>query len=495
MVSEAGRWRRLDPVTILMDIWPVVKQLGFPLLALIFTSVARGDAGSPFARMIMGAGMLLAIPSVMARYLSFRYRLGDEEIELRWGILRRHERRIPYGRIQNIDINRNAVARVTGTAELKIETGGGDDDPEGQLRMLSYEDALALQLVLAARAGAPISGEATGAPMVEPLIALAGRELALAGLLHGRGVIVVAAFLGLALQLDLDERMEQLVPQESVLAEALSADWSWQAVVAGVLISWLMLVVVLRLLSSLWLMAKWYGFRLAREGDSLTVASGLISREERSMPIRRIQTATVRSTVLQRAAGRVAVGVATAGGSVRSAREWLAPLVRNAELSALLSVILPTVDPSDLRWREVHRSIQWRRPLGWLLIATPVAAAAWLLGEPNVGVALLVMALLYGSIRGILEARRLGWAAGDGVAALRQGGLTRSTTIIPTDKVQTVIRHRSPFDRMVGTTTVTIDTAGSGWHGVNRMSYLPAAEADQLAARVAGAAAATDFKW
>lgn len=495
MVSEYDRWRRLDPVTIVMDIWPVLKQLGWPVLVILFSGLSRDGGPGRFQQLMMGIMVLAVIPSIMARYLTFRYRLGEEEIELKWGILRRHERRIPYGRIQNIDILRNAVARLTGTAELRIETGGGDDSPEGQLRMLSHEEALTLQQVLAARTGNAGGIEAVAGPAAEPLYTLAGRELALAGLLHGRGMIVVAALLGLMAEGNLAERLDELLPEDSAIVAALDRDWSWQAVVAGVLVSVFLLVLLLRLLSSLWMMAKWYGFRLDREADSLRVSSGLISRQERSMPIRRIQTATIRSTLLQRLAKRVSVGVATAGESVRSAREWLAPLVREAALPSLLAVILPGVNPAVLEWRNVDRSIRWRRPLAWLLLVAPIAAAVAVFLKLEVALALIAAALMYGALRGLLEGRRLGWADGEGVAALREGGLTRVTTIIPTAKVQTVIRRRSPFDRLVGTASVTIDTAGSGWHAVNRMSYLPAAEADRFAARIAGAAAETDFSW
>ncbi len=495
MASDDDRWRRLDPVTIVMDIWPMIKQLGWPALVILYSVLFRDGEPSRFQQLMMGVLVLTVIPSIMARYLTFRYRLGDEEIELKWGILRRHERQIPYGRIQNIDILRNAVARLTGTAELRIETGGGEDSPEGQLRMLSHEEALSLQQVLAARTGAAAGAAAVASPAVEPIYALAGRELALAGMLHGRGMIVIAALLGLMAEGNVAGRIEDWLPEDSRIVAMLDRDWSWQAVAAAVLVSVMLLVLLLRLLSSLWLIAKWYGFRLNREGDSLSVSYGLISRQERSMPIRRIQTATVRSTLLQRLARRVSVGVATAGESIRSGREWLAPLVRNVDLPSLLAVILPAVNPAALEWRTVDRSIRWRRPLAWLLLAAPIAAATAVLLKQGVALALIAAAAMYGGLRGYLEARRLGWTDGDGVAALREGGLTRVTTIIPTTRVQTVIRRRSPFDRLVGTASVTIDTAGSGWHAVNRMSYLPAAEADRFASRIAGAAAETDFSW
>ena len=83
--------------------------------------------------------MILFVPAViggLAKYLSFRYRLGPDELIIREGIVTRNERHVPYARIQNIDLIQNPFHRWFKVAEVRVETASGDR-PEAIMRVLS----------------------------------------------------------------------------------------------------------------------------------------------------------------------------------------------------------------------------------------------------------------------------------------------------------------------------------------------------------------------
>ncbi len=61
-------------------------------------------------------------------------------------------------------------------------------------------------------------------------------------------------------------------------------------------------------------LAYYRRFRYELTGDSFDVASGVISRRDREVPLRRVQNVDVQQNVLQRALGIAAVNVETAGG-------------------------------------------------------------------------------------------------------------------------------------------------------------------------------------
>ena len=91
----------------------------------------------------MGVGFL--------SWMFTRYVIDGTELRINSGIITKSSRRIPYERIQSVDIAEPLVARLFGLAELRIEMAGGKDS-RTSLRFLKLDDAGALRRVLLARA-------------------------------------------------------------------------------------------------------------------------------------------------------------------------------------------------------------------------------------------------------------------------------------------------------------------------------------------------------
>ena len=94
-----------------------------------------------------------------------------------------------------------------------------------------------------------------------------------------------------------------------------------------------------------WAVVRLYGFRVTEVGDDLRIEYGLLTRFTATVPVRRIQSVTITEGPLYRLADRVSVRVETAGGragqdSAASVREWLAPLLRPAQLGPLLAEVM-----------------------------------------------------------------------------------------------------------------------------------------------------------
>lgn len=64
------------------------------------------------------------------RYHTMRYRFDAEGINMRWGILFRHEVILNYARIQDIHLSSNLVERWLGLARIQIQTASGSATPE-----------------------------------------------------------------------------------------------------------------------------------------------------------------------------------------------------------------------------------------------------------------------------------------------------------------------------------------------------------------------------
>lgn len=228
-------------------------------------------------------------------------------------------------------------------------------------------------------------------------------------------------------------------------------------------------------------MIGYYGFTLERVGDELHKRYGLLGRRESSVPLRRVQAVRIEESLLRRPFGLAALKIETAGsaagGRPRGGAEAFLPIVRVANVPALVESVLDGLDPAGVRIRPVDRlarrrlAIRYTAPVLFLTAAlTPFFGTGWLL---LLG---LVPPGLFLADRGY---RHRGWAVGDGFVIARNGFLNRITWIVPEHKIQTLHLRQTPFQRRHGLATLTVDTA-SGGRGEARVIDLAREDAEAL---------------
>ncbi|MFO7892512.1 MAG: PH domain-containing protein [Longimicrobiales bacterium] len=78
------------------------------------------------------AGPFFFVPLIplFARYRSLRYRIDDEGISMRWGILFQREVSLNYARIQDIHLSSNVVERWLGLGKIQVQTASGSAKAE-----------------------------------------------------------------------------------------------------------------------------------------------------------------------------------------------------------------------------------------------------------------------------------------------------------------------------------------------------------------------------
>ena len=89
----------------------------------------------------------------MAGFLSWyftRFVIDDEELRIETGALFKNSKRVPFERVQSVDIIQQFAARIFGLAELRIEVGAGDSTI--RLRYLTRAQAASLRDYLLGRA-------------------------------------------------------------------------------------------------------------------------------------------------------------------------------------------------------------------------------------------------------------------------------------------------------------------------------------------------------
>jgi putative membrane protein len=421
----------------------------------------------------------------------------------------KNERHVPYSRIQNVDAVQNALHRLLGVVDVRVDTGSGAE-ADAMLSVVSwpaYEEIR--RRVLDERSVAPGTDSAEGFAG-HTILALRPRDLAVLGLIENRAAVLVGAVIGLLWETGLLNRAVSRVGIDvsgrgalrrlfvSIFRDGtLPADNILRAGVAIV-----GLLIVLRILSVVWAIVRLYGFRLTLAGADLRTEYGLLTRVSATVPLHRIQTLAVQRGLIHRWFDRASVTVETAGGqagqsagaSSRS-RESLAPLVKAGELFPLLRSVAPGLDLEDPIWHRPAAGAFGRELRARLVLVLIVATLSAFILE-RWAVAALAFLIAWAGMSARVYVAHLGWAMIDGAVLFRSGWIRRRLTIARFNKVQAVSMTQSPFDRRHRTASVRVDTAGAGneSHRVD-IPYLPLEQATELQQQLAKAAASTAFRW
>lgn len=501
--------RRLHPSSFIFILASQLRQLLVPAVALLFTA-RTADAGWQMVAMVLVIPVGLA---AVVRALVFRYRIDDEELVIRSGVIFRSVRHVPYTRVHNIDAVQNVLHRLLGVAEVRIETGGGAE-PEASIRVLSVDAFQELrQQVLAKRApaaAAPADGEspAVAAPEPEVILRLSPRELMISGFIQNRAAIVVAAAFGLMWEFGLADRMMgrafgrdaagRGVARQVLLALVGEGQIPVRALLLGIggIIS---LLILLRLLSMVWALITLYGYTLVRHGSDLRAEFGLLTRVTTTTPLKRVQTLTVQEGVLHRRFGCVMVRVQTAGSSTGGEgegprREAIAPILGRHDLQRFVDAVLPGTTVERVEWVPPHPRA-FRRAFV-VSSVTLILLTSWLgLWLQWWWVALLPVLLAWSAFSARKYVANLRWGTTGNAVLFRSGWLRRYMTVVSLPRVQAVSLMETPFDRRHGMAGVHVDTFGASGavHSVD-IPYMPRQAADDLLRFLAAQAAGTQFR-
>lgn len=507
--------QRLHPATLLFDLARHLRAFAFPAVLVFFgaSQSSRGPGGS-YGNLPAGWEvwlLVLLVPAVAAsvtRYLTFRLRYEGRELVIRSGLLFRNVRHVPFAKVQNIDAVQNVVHRLFDVIEIRVETGGGKDE-EARLSVLPRTalDEMRRRVFdgrVATTADAPSAAAvAAGPARSETLLHMPLREVLLCGFIENKGLVLIGASYGLAWETGLLNRLGDHLFGEQTYGRGLFRDLAQgisegqgpplqavSVVVAGVAV----LLLLVRIISMIWTFVRLYDFRLSRVDEDLRIGFGLLTRVAATIPLRRVQTVTIRQGPLHRWFRRASVRVETAGGTGAN-QEWLAPLIHLHALKGLLDQIVPGFDPGTAAWQRVHPGA-FRRAVKPRLAAAAVITLGWALAVGYGTLAVLLLTTAGAILLTRQYLKHLHWAETEDGVLLRSGWLWRQTTLARANRIQSVTFRQTPFDRRFAMARVRVDTAGARAtsHRVD-IPYLDRGVATGLADRLSIRAASTTFKW
>lgn len=464
-------WLRLDPrnryVAALFLAGPPIAVAALWLLGLpagpLWTVVSLGGTG-----VFIGA---IAVKD----WVTIRYRITAERLQVRRGWLVRTHTSIPRERIRIVDITASPLYRVFRLVSVKIGTGqhAGPGREEIKLDGVSPAEAERLRAVLLYREEPTVRTE-PAEPASRALARLNWSWIRYGPLTTSSLLAVFGAFGVLYKPLD---AMGVDPPDLVRLGIVRGAVGEFRSVPLWLSITVVVLVLaVVAVAGALLLFAlAWSGYRLDDDGDTLRTRRGLLTTRSVTLEKRRLRGVEIAEPLLLRA-GRgarlnvVAVGLDSGHGGGgpnrdkdRNVRALLPPAPRT-EAHRVATLVLGEDPTSRVALRPHPRAALRRRINRAILAALAVAALLavlgmwWLPAWAWACALVLAPALLPFSYDAY---RSLGHGIAGRYLVTRSGTGIRRTAGLRRDGVIGWTLTRSPFQRRAGLVTLTATTAAN----------------------------------
>ncbi|WP_062379550.1 PH domain-containing protein [Demequina pelophila] len=173
--SAPREWTRLHPITPLLGGWGI---LGLVAAYFIYDRLPGWVAGDdptfdffdqfPVLWILLAAalGVALVIGAGVLQWSRTEYRIGDDAVYLRQGIVTRQQRQARLDRLQAVDVVQPLLARLAGFAAINIQVAGGQKSGV-MLKFLRLGDAEALRNEILYLAAGVTGDDAGGEPGVD----------------------------------------------------------------------------------------------------------------------------------------------------------------------------------------------------------------------------------------------------------------------------------------------------------------------------------------
>ena len=355
-----GSWQRTSPVAIAIFVGRAAKWVynhhgAMGQFVVAVGAVAFLLRNPQYAIATIAAALLLVLTVGILQYWFFRFRIEDDRILIRQGVLKRTATAVPFERIQGINVDRRLAERLLGLVTVALDTPGAAG-AEGELPAVAPEVAERLLAKVAEHqgeasleragtesgartgsqerfagddeAGAAAEAEA-GAAAETASVPKARRDrrerrgdivqqLGLRDVLRlgvaSPGVFLHGVVLALLFSGQLDAAQDRLQDAFEAVAGAFGEGARASLVATTtLLLGLLFLILAWRVGSAL---VRHHGYTLWDEGSSYRSRAGLITRREMAVGIRKVQQLRLYQSLWFRCFGRYRLRAPTIGMSI-----------------------------------------------------------------------------------------------------------------------------------------------------------------------------------
>ena len=462
-------WRRTAPVAVLFFFGRALRKLvanGSNMLASVAGLLVLLKQHVLLAASAVVLGLLVLAVVATLRYLHFRFKVDDERVLIRQGVVRKTQLDMRFDRIQGINTEQSLVYRMLGLVTIRFDTAGSAAN-EGYLPAVTPDFADLLRERVD-------SEETPSEPVAEThdaiLLRLDPREVALVGLTNPRMAQALVA--GVAVLSFLYQGSREVLDAVFNVAREAVVDIVGLGFLAGLVVAVGAVIGVLLLLilaSIVWAFLRYHGFELRQETNALSSHAGLLTRKNVVVEASKIQQLHVVQGLIMRRLQRFRLdAVPATSGNVDASSDAVeklrVPLLNEQQVEEVRRRTIADegqvmrIAPECDAYLAVSPYFMWPRVLwGGLVpagVATVVLSAYW--GAASlwclawIGVSLPLAWQRW---------RRQAYLHDDDGLASRSGLLAFRVDAFLFRKVQRVTVQQSPLQRRRGLASLSVSLA------------------------------------
>jgi len=452
-----SEFKRQHPAAAVDQLFTLIRKNLVTFIILFFLST-RGNGNSIFLYIFFGSLVLSLVTGFLGWWL-FTYRVHNDELQIKKGILVRKNLYLSKERIQVIDLTEGIVQRLFGLVKLEVKTAGSGTET-ATINAISRDEAERLRAELRGRSTTEVVAEVgeQSVDVIDDVLEtwkLSKRDLMMAAITSGNFGLIASILGAISGQLDsfiTEENLDYVIDH---LPGASNVTLVIAVIVAIIVISWT--------LSFLGIVLKYSDFKVERTATDLIITSGLIERKHITVPYNRIQAIRFVEGVLRQPLGYGALYVESAGFEIKENERsiTLLPYISKHEIQTFFKTFLPEYEQNELTIKPPKKALfkYIRRPNYLFLLLLPIA---WYLFDYGWGILIFIPFFMY---LGWVQFRDVGLNLSQNILTIRYRSLARVTAFIKQNRIQTIGQRVNPLQARRDLASLTV-TAASGAKGI-----------------------------
>lgn len=433
-------FKKQHPVAAVSQVFETIKQNFITLIILFFIGTSNTEG---YFLYFLAAGLGLSLIAGVFGWWVFRYRVKDDELQIKKGVFVKNNIYMSKDRIQVIDITEGLIQRMFGLVKVEIKTAGGGTE-SATISAITREAAEALRTELRKKDGeAEILTDDAGDQLQndeEEILdswKLPNKDLVYAAFTSGNFGLIASILGAISGQLNEVINEETIEYLYEVLPGFNNVTMIITIVIAIIVISWT--------LSFLGVIFNYSDFQLQKTSKELIITSGLIERKHITIPFDRIQAVRFVEGVIRQPFGYGMVYIESAGfNQTQKGRSIvIAPYLAGGKFSEFLNTFLTDykepeyeITPkSKVKFRYI------RRPMYLILVLLPIV---WSILEYGW---LMVFLLPLMGVIGWLRYRDAAIGIDENFIKSRFRMISRTTSIAKRIRVQNAELSQNPFQK------------------------------------------------
>ena len=460
--------KRLHPLTLVYRGITNAPALFIPL----YFALDKGATDELFYVAIMIFILIFTFPAIILNYYFFKFQITENELVINSGIIAKKQKNIPIRRIQNINMEQNFLQRILGLTKVQIETAG-EATAEGVLEFISKKDAE--EIINTIKKYQHNYNENKNSTITENLI----ENLDVSGSIvknHDDSAVVLFSMspikilqygmlrfrpVALVFGAWIFSMLQQFMPSYNIEDELIGSNLDFvdslnttELILYGV-VAVLIIVISSWILDIILTFNKFYGFSLTKDSNKFITNYGLFTKRHITIPLKKLQSIVITTNPIKKIINYYSMGLQTAGMGANPSQNAVAvPFANKDELTILAQNIRDFEFPSE--FLSVSKKTIRRAIVKYFMYFLPVVAGLYFVSNTALWLLLIAPLLVWAAV---LRWQYRGYKIEKSMVFVKQGFWFQKLTIVPIEKIQTLLIKESFFQRRLGLATLHIDTA------------------------------------